>query len=52
MDSCEEPLIMPLTDLVPFLKVGMVIDAGHQSEFQVKKSQSPADSDRCFAIIV
>lgn len=33
MDNREEPLIMSLTDLVPSLKVELVIDAGHQSEF-------------------
>lgn len=33
MDNREEPLIMSLTDLVLSLKVEMVIDAGHQSEF-------------------
>lgn len=32
MNNCEEPLIMSLTDLVPSLKMEMVIDAD-QSEF-------------------
>lgn len=33
MNNCEKPWIMQLTDFESFLKVNMVIDAGHQYDF-------------------